>query len=116
MSDWMSVDEAAKYLGISTSNLYSQLQQGRVPGTKLGKVWRFNRADLDAWMRSKKPVEEFFLTANVSIDDNPDLRDPQREGHARAYDFFLQGGRKAIIQIPVGSGKTGLSALLPFGV
>lgn len=116
MSEWMSVDEAAKYLGISTSNLYSQLQQGRVPGTKLGKVWRFNRADLDAWMRSKKPVEEFFLTAKASIDDNSELRDPQREGHARTYDYFSQGGKKAIIQIPVGSGKTGLIALLPFGI
>ncbi len=116
MSEWLSVEEAAKYLGVSTSNLYSLLQQGRVPGTKLGKMWRFNRADLDAWMRANKPIEEFFLTTEAFVEANPDLRDPQREGHARAYDFFSRGGKKAIIHVPVGSGKTGLIALLPFGV
>jgi excisionase family DNA binding protein len=116
MAEWLSVDEAAKYLGVSSSSLYSLAQQGRVPGNKLGKMWRFNRRDLDAWMRAQKPIEEFFVTVDASIDGNLDLRDPQREGHARAYDFFSSGGRKALMQIPVGSGKTGLIALLPFGI
>ena len=116
MSEWLNVDEAAKYLGVSTSSLYSFAQQGRVPGNKLGKMWRFNRRDLDAWMRAQKPIEEFFVTVDASIEGNLDLRDPQQEGHARAYDFFSHGGRKALVQIPVGSGKTGLIALLPFGI
>lgn len=42
MSEWLSVDEAAKYLRVSSSSLYSLAQQGRVPGNKLGKMWRFN--------------------------------------------------------------------------
>lgn len=116
MSEWLSVDEAAKYLGVSSSSLYSLAQQGRVPGNKLGKMWRFNRRDLDAWMRAQKPIQEFFVTVDASIEGNLDLRDPQREGHARAYDFFSRSGQKALIQIPVGSGKTGLIALLPFGI
>lgn len=116
MSEWLSADEAAKYLGVSLSNLYSLVQQGRVPGNKLGKVWRFNKKDLDTWMRANKPIEEFFMTTNASIEGNPDLRDPQREGYARAYDFFSRGGHKAIMQVPVGSGKTGLIAVLPFGI
>lgn len=116
MPEWLNVDEAAKHLGVSTSSLYSLAQQGRVPGNKLGKMWRFNRRDLDAWMRVQKPIEEFFVTMDSSIDGNLDLRDPQREGHARAYDFFSHGGKKALIQIPVGSGKTGLITLLPFGI
>jgi len=116
VSEWLSVDEAAKYLGVSPSSLYALAQQGRVPGNKLGKMWRFNRRDLDAWMRANKPIEEFFLTVDASIEGNPDLRDPQREGHVRAYDFFSRGGQKALIQVPVGSGKTGLIALLPFGI
>ncbi len=116
MAEWLSVDEAAKYLGVSSSNLYALVQQGRVPGNKLGKMWRFSRQDLDAWMRANKPIEEFFLTVAANIEGNLDLRDPQRDGHASAYDFFSRGERKALIQVPVGSGKTGLIALLPFGI
>jgi excisionase family DNA binding protein len=116
MAEWLSVEEAAQYLGVSTSNLYSLAQQGRVPGNKLGKVWRFGREELDAWMRANKPIDEFFMTVDAHIEDNPLLRDPQRDGHARAYEFFLGGGKKAVIQLPVGGGKTGLIALLPFGI
>ena len=116
MSEWLSVEEAAKYLSVSTSNLYSLLQQGRLPGTKLGKMWRFSKTDLDAWMKANKPIEEFFYTTDAYIEDNPDLREPQLEGHARSYDYFSGGGKKAVIQIPVGGGKTGLITLLPFGI
>ena len=43
---WLNMDEAGKYLGISASNLYSLAQQGRIPGNKIGKVWRFDSEDL----------------------------------------------------------------------
>jgi excisionase family DNA binding protein len=81
LPEWLGVDEAAKYLGVSTSSLYSLAQHGRVPGNKLGKMWRFSRRELDTWMRAQKPIEEFFVTVDASVDKNLDLRDPQREGH-----------------------------------
>jgi excisionase family DNA binding protein len=48
MADWLSADETADYLGIGSSNLYSLAQQGRIPGHKIGKVWRFYKTDLDS--------------------------------------------------------------------
>ena len=68
MAEWLNADEASNYLGISSSNLYSLAQQGRIPGHKLGKMWRFNKADLDAWVRANKPINEFFMSAESSID------------------------------------------------
>ncbi len=47
MAEWLNADEAADYLGISSSNLYSLAQQGRIPGHKLGKMWRLNKKELD---------------------------------------------------------------------
>lgn len=111
----MSAEDAAKYLGIGMSNLYSIAQEGRVPGSRVGKQWRFNKHDLDTWLRAQRPIEEFFMSADSSIDDNPFLRDPQREGHRAALDYFSGGGRRAVLQLPVGCGKTGLIAILPFG-
>lgn len=60
-------------------------------------------------------IEKLFLTAKVRITANPSLRDPQKEGHAAAVAFFEKGGTRAVEQIPVGCGKTGLLAILPFG-
>lgn len=116
MNEWLNSEEAAKYLGISASNLYSLAQQGRIPGNRLGKMWRFNKKDLDAWVRANKPLNEFFISTEAFIEGNSFLRDPQREGYAAAYDFFSKGDYKAIIQLPVGCGKTGLVAILPFGI
>ncbi|HLE16853.1 MAG TPA: DEAD/DEAH box helicase family protein [Syntrophales bacterium] len=116
MSDWIGIEEAAEYLGISTSNLYSLVQQSRVPGSKLGRIWRFNRVDLDIWIRANKPLNEFFNNAEVDIENNHLIRDPQKEGYLATYNFFSAGGREAIVQLPVGCGKTGLISILPFGI
>jgi excisionase family DNA binding protein len=116
MSEWLNAEEAAKYLGIGASNLYSLAQQARLPGNKIGKVWRFSQEDLDSWVRASKPLSEFFLTSEASIENNMFLRDPQKEGYAAAYNYFSAGGSKAIIQLPVGCGKTGLISILPFGI
>jgi len=116
MADWLNADEASDYLGISTSNLYSLAQQGRIPGHKIGKMWRFNKPELDAWIRANRPINQFFTSAEISINGNDLLRDPQREGHSAAQDFFEARGEKAIMQLPVGCGKSGLISILPFGI
>lgn len=115
-SEWISLDDAAKHVGISKSNLYSMAQANRIPAHKVGKVWRFSIEELDSWVRTNKPITEFFTSVNFKIDDNDLLRIPQREAYAAAYDFFQKGGKQAIIQLPVGCGKSGLVAILPLGI
>ncbi|MEW6660029.1 MAG: DEAD/DEAH box helicase family protein [Thermodesulfobacteriota bacterium] len=115
-TEWLNIEEAAKYLGISASNLYSLAQQGRMPGHRIGKMWRFNKSEIDAWIRANKPLGEFFTSVEASIEDNLFLRDPQREGYTAALNFFERGGLKAIEQLPVGCGKSGLISVLPFGI
>lgn len=113
---WLNTEEAAKYLGISVSNIYSLAQRGRIPVSKIGKVWRFDSEELDVWVRANKPIEEFFTLNEAFIDGNLALRDPQREAYNAALDFFSSGGHSAIIQLPVGCGKSGVIAILPFGI
>lgn len=66
-------------------------------------------------MISADEVRTFFTTTRIAVADNPRLRDPQQEGHAAAVEHFAAGGGRAVEQIPVGCGKTGLTTLLPFG-
>jgi superfamily II DNA or RNA helicase len=63
-------------------------------------------------------VASFFADTPVLIDGNARLRAPQIEGYAAATDHFDGVGPwgPAIEQIPVGCGKSGLIAILPFGL
>lgn len=45
----MDLQQAATYLGISTSTLYKHLANGTISGTKRGKAWRFTLTDLQAY-------------------------------------------------------------------
>jgi len=113
---WLSMDEAAAYLNMGKTALYALARDGRIPGQKIGKKWVFEKAALDVWVRTNQPLKSFFLNLDFKIDGNANLRDPQREGYLCVYEFFRAGKNKAIIQIPVGCGKTGLASLLPLGL
>ena len=103
-------------MGMGKSKLYELAQTGAIPRHRVGKSWRFNGRDLDAWVRASRSVEDFFTTVDYEIDDNDELRDPQREAHAATLEHFASSREPAILQLPVGCGKSGLIALLPFGL
>lgn len=113
---WLSLEEAAKHVGIGKTVLYGLARKGRIPASKVGKKWMFEKIQLDAWLRANQPVESFFLNLDANIESNMDLRDPQREGYLRVSEFFRAGKNKAIVQIPVGCGKSGLASILPIGL
>ena len=115
-SDWMTTDETTKYLGIGKSKLYDLAQAGEIPRHKVGKAWKFYRNDLNAWVRASQSIADFFTTVEYEVDENTELRDPQCEAHAATLDHFACSGEAAILQLPVGCGKSGLIALLPFGL
>jgi len=48
--DIMTIEALAEYLKISRSTLYKLVQDGRLPGQKVGKRWRFHRAAIDDWL------------------------------------------------------------------
>jgi DNA repair protein RadD len=114
--EWLSLEDTAAYLGMGKTALYALVREGRIPSKKVGKKWLFEKAEVNAWIRANQPLESFFLNLDFAIEDNNSLRDPQRDGYLRSYEFFRAGKNKAILQIPVGCGKTGLAALLPLGL
>ena len=65
---------------------------------------------------SRDDIGQLFHAGQARIAGNPSLREPQIDGHAAAVEYFAGGGQRAVEQIPVGCGKTGLIAILPFGI
>lgn len=60
---WLSVDEIAEYLGVSKDTVYSWITGRRMPAHRMGRLWKFKRNQVDAWVESggasdKQPGEQ----------------------------------------------------------
>ena len=55
----MDIRQVAAYLQINEATAYSWAQKGNLPGIKIGRIWRFRREDIEAWldqnMRGTRP-------------------------------------------------------------
>jgi excisionase family DNA binding protein len=51
----MTLDDLAAYVQLSKSSLYKLCQAGKVPGTKIGRHWRFHKDVIDAWIKEGIP-------------------------------------------------------------
>jgi excisionase family DNA binding protein len=65
---WLSVDEIADHLGIKRDTVYKWISERQMPGHKIGRLWKFNKMEVDEWVTSGG--------ANVSQKDNenPEIR------------------------------------------
>lgn len=49
---WLTIDELAGYIKMSRTKLYGMAQRGEVPASKIGNQWRFDREEIDQWMKA----------------------------------------------------------------
>ena len=54
MTRLMDVDELAEYLKLQKQTIYNWLHQGKISGMKVGGVWRFDRKEIDDWLKSRR--------------------------------------------------------------
>ncbi len=50
----LTTDEAARYMGVSKSNLYKLTMTKQIPHYKTGKLCYFNRQELERWLQSNR--------------------------------------------------------------
>ena len=50
----LTSDEAARYMGVSKSNLYKLTMTKQIPHYKTGKLCYFNRQELERWLQSNR--------------------------------------------------------------
>jgi len=53
---WLTIDELADYLKMGRTKLYRMAQECEMPASKVGNQWRFDREQIDEWMKSQRPV------------------------------------------------------------
>ena len=54
-----TIEELAEYLKVAKSTLYKVAQEGKVPGQKVGKHWRFRKGAIDEWLRNGVAQDRF---------------------------------------------------------
>lgn len=53
MTNWLTLSEAAEYLKLGKSTIYKLARERSIPAHRAGRIWRFDAAELDMWMKSR---------------------------------------------------------------
>ena len=48
---WLSVDDIAEHLGVVKASIYRWIESRGLPAHRVGKLWRFNKDEVDQWVR-----------------------------------------------------------------
>ena len=54
LHDFLSAEELARYLEVDLNSIMEWANSGKVPGTKEGEQWKFDRKTIDSWVASGK--------------------------------------------------------------
>ena len=57
MEPYMTVNDVCRYLKITNESLYNWIKRTDIPAHRVGKRWLFDKAELDAWVKSGKAAE-----------------------------------------------------------
>jgi len=50
----MTVDEVAEHLRVKASTACKWTKDGKGPAAEVGRLWRFDREEIEAWVKSRK--------------------------------------------------------------
>ncbi|MBC8191280.1 MAG: helix-turn-helix domain-containing protein [FCB group bacterium] len=49
---WLSLEEIALHLGVQKDTVYKWLAAKKIPAHKVGRLWKFDKAEIDHWVKS----------------------------------------------------------------
>jgi excisionase family DNA binding protein len=53
----LTLEEVAERLAVSRKMVYDWIRDGRMPGVKMGRLWRVKESSLDAFIDALEPVK-----------------------------------------------------------
>lgn len=66
----LDVDGAATVLGVSRGTIYRLARKGSLPGTRVGREWRFSRKNLIRWVSDRgttTQLESILKSSSVRV-------------------------------------------------
>src|SRR5438046_2483698 len=105
--DYLTIQEAAKYLEVSAQTLRRWDAEGKLKSVRHpGNDYRYyKRSDLEPLKLDYQRAGQvnpgiLFSTQSANVEGNSRLREPQREAHKAVRKHFEKERTSAIIQIP----------------
>ncbi|MGD9695785.1 MAG: helix-turn-helix domain-containing protein [Thermoleophilia bacterium] len=72
---WLSADDIAAHLGITKDTVYTWIAEKAMPAHKVGRLWKFQASEIDAWVRA----------GSASSDSQTPAPQPTVGGHSYAH-------------------------------
>jgi len=57
---WLSVEEICRHLGVSNDTVYKWIEQKKMPAHRMGKLWKFKKAEVDHWIKTGGAAPTFL--------------------------------------------------------
>lgn len=54
---WISTKEIAEHLGVTTTTIHKWIKAETIPCSRVGKLWKFKKSEIDAWVKSGGSVD-----------------------------------------------------------
>lgn len=54
---WLSVDDICDYLGVKRDTIYKWINDKSMPAHRVGRLWKFKKEAVDAWVEAGGAVE-----------------------------------------------------------
>ena len=71
--DILNLDETADYLRVSNQTVYNMIKDGRIKAYKVGREWKFLRADIMAYLESTSSDRILSMAAKGGGADKNDM-------------------------------------------
>jgi len=72
--DVMTTDDVMGYLHVNLRTVYRLIPKG-LPGFRVGRLWRFRKKDIDAWLERSRGHASHERPRILVVDDEPAVRD-----------------------------------------
>src|SRR4030095_3312815 len=78
---FLPTEEVLEYLHVNLRTVYRLIKAGKIPAVRVGRQWRFRRADLDTWLDSQRTARSGDSQAGegrhkvLVVDDEEGIRD-----------------------------------------
>lgn len=69
---FLTTEEVLDYLQVNLRTVYRLIKAEKIPAVRVGRQWRFRRADLDAWLESQRSRKSRPTRAAAPAPSSPD--------------------------------------------
>jgi excisionase family DNA binding protein len=49
---WVSTKDIAEHLSVTKDTIHKWIKNGTIPCSRVGKLWKFKKSEVDAWIKS----------------------------------------------------------------